>query len=274
MQHFRKMAFMFVILGLLSALPISVSAQPAGNGGKTAGVDTMAASNGEAAFRLFIKNDDSQPHKYALTYGILPNGLQADFILDSKIINEVEVKAQDSVIAVLRVKMPVRASAGTTVINVNIKRDDGQVYDLPVSVTVNNDYSLLITNRIDGLSVITGQDLNFDVSILNNGSKNLNNIKLSFDLPYKWMLQGSNPEELSLKPGENGLYKVKISIPPSQVSGNNTIKASAVSNNITSPKIEIPVTVQNNPNYLFWAIGVIAAAGAGTLLYFRKHGRR
>lgn len=265
---------MFIILGLLWALPLSISAQSVNNGSKTAAVDVMASSAGEASYRLFIKNDDSRQHKYALTYGVLPNGLQADFTLDGKIINELEVKAQDSVIAGLKVKMPANVSAGTTVINAEAKRDDGQIYELPVSVTVNNDYSLLITNRITGMRVITGQDLSFDVSVLNNGSKNLDNIKLSFDLPYKWMLQSSNPEKLSLKPGENGLYKVKIFISPSQASGNNTIKASAVSDNITSPKIEIPVTVQNNPNYLFWVTGVILAAGLGTLLYFRKHGRR
>ena len=212
--------------------------------------------------------------KDALTYGMLPKGLQADFTLDGKIINEVEVKAQDSVIAVLKVNVPARASAGTTVIDAQAKRDDGQIYELPVSVTVNNDYSLLITNRIDGLSVITGQDLSFDVSVLNNGSKNLDNVKLSLDLPYKWILQNTNPEKLSLKPGEDGLFKVKISIPPSQVSGNYKIKAAAISDSTTSPKIEIPVSVQNNPNYLFWVIGFIAAAGFGTLLYFRKHGRR
>lgn len=274
MKRFRKMAFMFAIFGLLTALTLPSLAQSAGTGSKTAAVNNLVSSNGEAYFRLYIRNDDSINHKYALTYGLIPKELQADFILDSKIINEVEVKAQDSIIAGLKVKMPAGASAGTTVIDIQAKRDDGQIYELPVSVTVNNDYSMVITNRIDGLSVITGQDLSFDVSVLNNGGKNLDNIKLSLDLPYKWILQNTNPGKLSLKPGESGLYKVKISIPPSQVSGNYTIKATAASDSTTSEKVGIPVTVQNNPNYLFWIIGIIAAAGLGTLLYFRKHGRR
>lgn len=260
MKRFRMMVLMLFVFGLISALPLSASAQSVSNDSKALTVDAMVSSNGEASFRLFIKNDDSRQHKYALTYWLLPKGLQADFALDGKIINEVEVKAQDSVIVDLKVKMPARASAGTTVIGVEAKRDDGQVYALPVSVTVNRDYSLLITNRINGLSVITGQDLSLDVSVLNNGSKNLDNIKLSLDLPYKWILQGTNPDKLSLKPGENGLYRVKVSISPSQVSGNNTIKAFAVSDTIASPKVEIPVSVQNNPNYLFWVIGVIVAA--------------
>jgi uncharacterized membrane protein len=213
-------------------------------------------------------------HKYALSYGLLPKGLQADFTLDGKIINGVEVKPQNSVIVDLKVKMPAQAAAGTTIIGVEAKRDDEQVYALPVSVTVNRDYSILITNRIKGLNVIIGHDLSFDVSVFNNGNKNMDNIKLSLDLPYKWMLQGTNPKKLSLKPGENGLYNVKISIPPSQISGNNTIKASAVYDSITSPKVEIPVSVQNNPDYLLWVIGLIVAVGIGTILYFRKHGRR
>lgn len=170
--------------------------------------------------------------------------------------------------------MPEQAPEGTTVINVETKRDDGQTGTLPVSVTVNRAYSLLITSRVTGLSVITGQDLSFEVSVMNNGSKSMEGTKLSLDLPYKWILQGTNPEKLSLKPGESGLYKVKVSIPPSQASGNSKIKAYADSANAASPKVEIPVSVQNNPSFLFWIIGIVAVAGIGTLLYFRKHGRR
>ena len=274
MKHFRIMVLMLFAVGLIYALPLLSSAQTVSNDSKALTADSMVSANGEAAFRLFIKNDDSRSHKYVLTYGLLSEGLQADFALDGKIINEVEVKAKDSAIVDFKVKMPVQASAGTIVIDAMANRDDGQAYELPVSVTVNRDYSLLITNRISSLSVITGQELSFDVYVLNNGSKNLDNIKISLELPYKWILQGTNPDKLSLRPGENGLYKVKVTIPPSQVAGNNTIKAFAVSDTVASPKVGIPVSVQNNPNYLFWVIGIIVAAASGTLLYFRRHGRR
>jgi uncharacterized membrane protein len=274
MKYLRFMILVLFIVGLISVFPFSGLAKSTGSDSKTLAVDNMVSANGDASYRLLIRNDDLRPHKYTLSYGLLPKKLQVNFNMDGRAIKELELKAQQNIIVGLNIKMPAQSSAGTTVIDIESKRDDGRVYALPVSVTVNRDYSLLITNQIKGLNVITGQDLSFDVSVLNNGKKNLNNIKLSVDFPYKWILQGVNPSKLSLKPGENGLYIVKVSIPPSQVSGNNIIKASAVSDSITSPKVEIPVSVQNNPNYLFWVIGLIALTGAGTLLYFRKHGRR
>lgn len=272
MKFLKRMTFLFIMLALLSSLSISVSAQSADNSALT--VNAMASAGNEASFRLLIRNADSSPHKYLLKYGPAPGVQQAYFTFGGKTAAQVEVNARDSAQVIFTVKMPDDSTAGTTAIDTQAIRDDGQVFILPVSVTVNHDYSLAITNRLDNLSAITGQELSFDVSVSNDGNKSLDNIKLSLDLPYKWILQSASPGKLSLKPGEAGTCKVRVSIPPSQVSGNNTIKVSAVSDNAASPKVEIPVAVHNNPNYLFGVIGIIALAGAGTLFYFRKHGRR
>lgn len=199
MKHLKRVVLLFIILALLSAMAVSVSAQSVSSSELTA--NTMVSSTNEAFFKLLIKNDDSKPHSYVLSYGPVPDGLQAYFALDGKIATKIEVKAQESAIVSFMVKMPDKTPAGTTAIDTQAIRDDGQVFMLPVSVTVNHDYSLIITNRFNGLSAITGQDLSFDVSVINNGRKNLDNINLSVDLPYKWMLQGTNPEKLSLKPG-------------------------------------------------------------------------
>jgi uncharacterized membrane protein len=260
------------MLVLLSSQSISVSAQSGDSSAFTA--NAMASAANETSFRMLIRNDDSSPHKYLLKYGPVPGVQQAYFTFEGKTATQVEVNAQDSAEVIFKVKMSDDSPAGTTAIDTQATRDDGKVFILPVSVTVNHDYSLAITNRIDNLSVITGQELSFDISLSNNGNKSLDNIKLSLDLPYKWVLQGTNPEKLSLKPGEIETCKVRVSIPPSQVSGNSTIKVSAVSDSTASPKVEIPVSVHNNPNYLFWVIGIIVLVGAGTLYYFHKHGRR
>ena len=272
MKRLKRVTFLFITLALLSFLSISVSAQPADCRAFT--INAMASAANEASFRLLIRNDASSPHKYLLKYGPVPGVQQAYFTLDGKIATQVEVNAQDTAEIIFTVKMLDNSPAGTTAIDTQAIRDDGQVFILPVSVTVNHDYSLAITNRLENLSAITGQELNFDISVSNNGNKRLDNIKLSLDLPYKWILQGTDPEKLYLKPGETGTCKVRVSIPPSQASGNSTIKVSAVSDSTASPKVEIPVSVHNNPNYLFWVIGIIVLTGAGTLFYFRKHGRR
>lgn len=272
MKSMKRVTLWSILLALLSSLSISASAEPTDSHTFTA--NTVASAANEASFRLLIKNDDSSPHKYQLKYGPVPGVQQAYFTLDGKVATQVEVNAQDSAEVIFTVKMAGDSPAGTTAMDTQATRDDGQVSVLPVSVTVNHDYSLEITNRLDNLSAITGQELSFDISVSNNGNKRLDNIKPSLDLPYKWILQGTNPGELSLKPGETGTCRVRVSIPPSQASGNSKIKVSAVSDSTASPMVEIPVSVHNNPNYLFWVIGMMVLAGAGTLVYFRKHGRR
>lgn len=272
MKCLKVVTLLFSMLALLYSSSISISAQLADRSILT--VNEIASPANEASFKLLIRNDDSSPHKFQLKYGPVPGVQQAYFTANGKSATQVEVNAQDSTEVIFSVKMLGNSMAGTTAIDIQANRDDGKVFILPVSVTVSHDYSLIITNRINNLSVVTGQELSFDISVSNNGNKSLDNIKLSLDLPYKWLLKGTNPEKLSLKSGEIATCKVRVSVPPSQVSGNSTIKISAVSDNTASPKVEIPVSVHNNPNYLFWVIGIIVLAGAGTLLFFRKHGRR
>lgn len=271
MKFFKSVITLVFILGLIAGTPLYASSV---SSDKVLAVDNLVAAGKDTFYRIAIKNDDNKIHKYLLSYGTLQKEFKADFLLDGKVIRELKIKEGKSLVVGLHVSVPQSIASGTNVFSVEAKRDDGQNYKLPISLTVNRDYSLAIINQINGLNIINGQSVNFEIAVSNTGSKSMDNIGLKVDLPYKWMVQSVNPEKLSLKAGENGLLKVQISVPPTQVSGNNKIKVSAISDNINSPQILIPVTVQSNPNYLYWVIGLLVVAGISTILYFRKHGRR
>lgn len=257
-----------LIIILAVCFSSAIFASPSDN---SLAVDSLISSD-TASYRIMIKNDDIVSHKYILPSKKLSEEFKATFFLNNKVINEVAINAGDTVITNLQASS-VKKTTGTKVLNVEVKRDDGKIYTLPLSITANSEYSLTITNQINGLNVINGQNLDFDIAVSNTGSKDINNVGLKFELPYKW-LQSINPEKASLKSGEQALFKVKVAVPPTQTSGNNKIKIMAVSDNTSSRENEISVTVQNNPRFIYWAIGLIIIIGLSTLAYFKKHGRR
>lgn len=236
--------------------------------------DTLVLAGGEASFRMLVKNDDNKPHKFLLSCINLQNDFSPIFLQDNKAVASIEIKAMVSSIILLKISIPQSAKAGSDAFAVIIKRDDGKTYTLPLSYTVNRDYSLEITNRIDGLNVINGQSLSFDVAVSNTGSRQLDNVGLKLDLPYKWLVQSITPEKAALKANENRVFKVRISVPSSQVSGNSNVKASAIAGEVSSPQVSIPVTVQSNPVMIYWAVGLLIIVSTATILFFRKHGRR
>jgi len=269
-----KVAIPFMIVfGLFLVTPTVISASTLVKAGQTVAVDSLV-SKGISSYRISVKNTDINSHKYSLSYGTLPSNFKAEFLLEGKVAKQIEVKAKDTVVVLLQVDVPRNVKAGTEIIKVNVKRDDGQNDMLPLSVTMNNDYSLVLTNQVKGLNVINGKSTSFDIEVKNTGSKLLSNVSLKLELPYKWILQSLNPEKVDLKPGESGLFKVQISIPTSETAGNKSIKLASISGSISSPQSEIVITVQNNPNYFYFVVGFIIIIGIVTLLFFRKNGRR
>jgi uncharacterized membrane protein len=234
----------------------------------------MVQAAGETSFHLLIRNEDTQLHNYKLAYDLMPQGMQGKFVQQPKDAAKVAIEPLTSLLVEARISVPESTTAGNHQIIVKVDRDDGQVSFTPLSLTINRDYALSISNEIQNLSGINGQNLSFQIAVANTGKLPLNQVGIKLDLPYKWMVQRVSPEKMNLKPGENGLFNIQLAIPASQAAGNFQLKATAVTGNISSPVKVIPVTIQSNHNYLFWVIALLVLAAISTLLYFRKHGRR
>ncbi|MCJ7688418.1 MAG: NEW3 domain-containing protein [Clostridiaceae bacterium] len=239
-------------------------------------VDIMASKGEEFSTRVLIKNDDVKVHNYILVLNSTPKGFQVGFTLNNKIIDKLILKSGENEVINLKIKVPQTAKAGSNNFSVEVKRDDGKISTMPLSITINNEYSLSIVNSVSGLSVINGQNLTFDVTVSNTGNKKLDNIGLKLDMPAKWMVKSTTPKTLVLKPNENGTFKVQIMVPSSQVTGNSNINlvATTTTGKINSTNVTIPVIVQSNPNFIYWIIGLIIISCIATVIYFRKHGRR
>lgn len=119
-----------------------------------------------------------------------------------------------------------------------------------------------------------GKAAQLSFSLKNDGSKELKSIKLESELPYKWIASQSSDTSINLKPGEKGTLKMTIEVPSSQVAGNFSAKFTALSDEIRSEQVSIPVTVRTSSNIAYWMVGALILIAAFTLVQFRKHGRR
>lgn len=262
-----SLMLMFVAPGLASAQTVSAQDIPVV-------ITQNISAGGETQFGLLFKNNTAASHQYQLSTEALPADCQALFILEGQSVNQLKIQPGQCRALQLKIKASQSAAAGTKYFNVLLKRDDGRVFLQPLALTVNKDYALSITSRQQGLTALSGQSVQFPVSVANTGAKALQQIQLKFDLPHKWVVQQVSPKTLALNPGGEDSFQVQLLVPSSQAAGNEKVQVTAVAKQADSTPATVPVQVQKNPSYLLWAILGVLLAGLATAYYFRKHGRR
>jgi len=224
--------------------------------------------------RILLENIDSKAHRYTLAAQNVPVGFSSVFMLDGKITDSVDISSANKLVVEFRLDTPSSPSNDDFTVRIQLIREDGQQYELPLSFTVNHDYSVEISSQIDNLQSLSGKTMTLNVSIVNTGNKDLKDLTLQVDAPYKWIVTGISPEKTSLAPGENGIYTINVLVPSSQSAGSSNILVTAENKDVISRQITIPVTVTSDLNFVWIILGLVIAAGVGTLFYFRRKGRR
>ncbi|MHB1419653.1 MAG: COG1470 family protein [Bacillota bacterium] len=267
------MALLMMLL-IISSTSVASKALAAGNDVSEISSNLLVVPGTESTSRILIENKDAKIHKFSVGIASLTNGFTAYFTIDGRTAETFDIAASGSKLLEMHLVIPQKVGSDAGIIQVKALRDDGIKYVLPISITVNHDYALEITNQFKKLESLNGQPLTLEVAVKNTGNKELSDIQPKLDLPYKWTINEVLPGKLNLKPGESGVIKVIISVPPTQASGNNTIKIAGFNKNAVSKEVSVPVTVTASTGYAWWAIGMLLVAGVTTILFFRKHGRR
>lgn len=224
--------------------------------------------------RIALENTDTVSHAYTLSNGQLPEGFNGYFSLDGNVVNNITLDASQKNIIDFFIDVPLNTSVADMSIPLEIIRDDGVKESLSVSFTLNQDYALSISSNIQSLKSINGDSIVLEIGVTNTGNKDLTDLSLQVDPPYKWIVENVNPTSLTLKPGENSLYELKVTIPSSGQAGQYPINISCTNSDVTSNSISIPVNVSTSANYFWWITGIIGVLLIFTILYFKKHGRR
>jgi len=268
-----------IIILLLSMLTIMiVSSVSTVFAAEMSGTEFLTGCNlspGESkVISMFIRNADVVSHSYTLTAGDSANSYELYFSKDGAAIKNMTLPAGTNDQVDLNINLSGNASANDDKLTVKAVRDDGKENIVNLSIIINKDYALSVKSMLDKIDVLSGKSVEFTFSVTNNGSNDLNNIKIKPELPYKWFASQATEAVMNLKPGETGTSTIKIDVPSSQVAGNFTGKFTAVSDEKSSSQISVPVTVKTSSNIGYWMIGVLIVIAGFTLLQFKKHGRR
>ncbi|MBR0598475.1 NEW3 domain-containing protein [Sinanaerobacter chloroacetimidivorans] len=273
MKRFKKILLVLNMTVILLATSMSfVFAAEPGNTTLSSGCTLSPGKT--TSVPLFIQNNDSGTHSYNVTAGGMTNNYELYFASGGAPAKAIEVQPGTNAEIDLNISMKGTPSADTDQLTVTTIRDDGKESSVNLTVAVNKDYALSISNMLNKIDTLSGKSTEVTFSVTNNGTKELSSVKLEPELPYKWIAGQSSDTGINLKPGETGTLKMNIDVPSSQTAGNFTAKFAATSNETKSDQISIPVTVKTSSNIAYWMIGALLVIAVFTAVQFKRHGRR
>lgn len=263
------------LLFALLVLPITFPGMPVLAATDSSVTTIYQMNSGETTSSdISIKNGDSAEHNYTLAFDSIPKDFHGYFTKEGKVIQEILIPASSESSITFSVDVPVTTTTTKLAVPLNITRDDGKNETLILSYAMNQDYTVSISSNLSLIKAINGDSITLDIGVTNTGSKDLTNLTLNAEPPYKWITESLEPNTLDLKSGETAIYKAKISIPTSQQAGEYPIKLTCSNSQITSNELTVPVAVSTSFNYFWWVAGSIIVLILFTLFYFKKHGRR
>ena len=269
----RRKRIMMVMMFALIVICIAPSAALAA-GTPAVTIDTLIAPGGSGLIRIAFNNSDTIDHSYKLEVKGLDDGFGFYFSANGSATDTILIPSSGSVVAELNIEAPAEPVQNSYAFTIDCVRDDGETVSLPSQITINSDYTINITSDTNQLETINGKSISVDIAVTNTGNKQLNEISITPNLPYKWVAESVMPDKISLMPGESGVFKVSVLVPTTQGANSSEINFNAGNTEVQSKTLTIPVKVSANANFAFIIIGFVAVAGLVTVIYFRKHGRR
>ena len=227
-------------------------------------------------YKLQLLNSDTIAHFYSLSAVNLPANYKYSFYKDAFLIkNKLEIKPGQVVDILLKVKIPNDFNKDNRFyFSIEDVRDDAVITSIPLSLSIDNSYNLETSSSLENLQVLSGKEIEFSMDVKNNGQKDLSNVALNVDLPYKWQAAVSPQKLDKLAAGQSSSFHIKLFVPATQDSGNKTINVTAKSDQIVAVAKNIPIVVQKGSSYIIIPIIIVVFVFASVVLYFKKRGRR
>lgn len=272
MKLIMNLLAVFIFLFTFAGTVFRASAVENHSASITANITVVSGK--ESVISLAVANNNGKTHQYKLTAQSLPVGFTAWFTHAGIQTDLLELKPYENCILECHISAPAAIQPDLAAFQINLAAEDGSTVAMPVSITVNRDYALEISGGVKNLEMMSGQSMSIDIAVINTGSKELKSLVVKDELPYKWLIESTTPEIITLAPGGQSMFKLDIAVPPGQASGNFSVKMIVLNSDATSNEIVIPVTVKASVGFAWWIAGLVTAVVVTTVLYFRKKGRR
>lgn len=223
---------------------------------------------------LLIQNEDALSHKYNLRISSTQNDYETHFFSNGSEVKGITLPSGSTAEVDLKINTKGNTFLNQELLLVKAIREDGSEKTIPISILINKEYRLNVKSMLPKIDLLNGKAGELTFSITNAGTKDLKSVKLETELPYKWIVSQSDKNIAHLSPGETVTTKITVEVPSSQATGNFNLKFKAVSDEVKSSSISIPVTVKTNTNIAYWMLGGLILIAIFTGIQFKRHGRR
>jgi uncharacterized membrane protein len=166
------------------------------------------------------------------------------------------------------------APAGTYPILVTVSGGGRSVsIELGVEITGSFDIALLTPDERLNLEVEAGSSTEMVLTVVNQGTAPLEEVKLSTVPPRGWEVSFS-PEEIDvIAPGESAQVTATVTPAENAIAGDYRMRVTARTAEV-SDRIEIRTTVQTSAFWGLVGVGIIVVALGALTMVFRQFGRR
>jgi uncharacterized membrane protein len=166
------------------------------------------------------------------------------------------------------------APAGTYPILVTVSGGGRSVsIELGVEITGSFDIALLTPDERLNLEVEAGSSTEMVLTVVNQGTAPLEEVKLSAVPPRGWEVTFS-PEEIDvIAPGESAQVTATVTPAENAIAGDYRMRVTARTAEV-SDRIEIRTTVQTSAVWGLVGVGIIVVALGALTMVFRQFGRR
>jgi len=236
-------------------------------------INLQGDSKANFTFSSKLKNQTGEDQVYALQANP-PEGWSVIFKPNYKQATAVEISPNGTSSVSIEVKPPYNVSAGSYKIPVAAtNRSTSANLELEVVVTGTSELELTTPTGLLSTKVTAGGESRVELSVINSGSAELNDISLKSANPANWTVSFTPSNIASLKPGERTQVFADIKAFDKAIPGDYALNFTAQTKD-TNARAAFRATVKT-PLLWGWVGILIIIATLGVIYYlFRKFGRR
>lgn len=237
--------------------------------------DLKGTPSSSYEYKITVNNESDRDTLVGLS-SQAPAGFQVSFTerYGTQELTSVPIKAGEKKDLKAKVKLPEGIEAGKYKLAV-IAKGDGVAAHLPLGLEVTGQPKVSLSTPDDRLSTqaYAGEDSPLNLVIQNNGSAEVQNVKLASSEPSGWVVKFTPDKIDAIPPGGTQTVKAMVTPPSKAIAGDYMVTLRANGDG-ASDSSQFRVTVRTSTLWGIVGVGVIAAALMVLVVAVMRFGRR
>lgn len=220
-----------------------------------------------------LRNHTAEKQRYALQ-AQAPEGWNVQFKSEGNNVTSVEIEPNESKDIQVDVTPAETVTADTYKIPI-VASSGGTSAELELEAVITGKYGIELSTPDGKVStdVTAGRDRTVELVVKNNGSADLQDIKLSASTPPNWESSFDHDKIPTLAAGESQTIKATISASDDAIAGDYVTTFTAKTAEVSSES-QFRISVKTSTLWGFVGVAIILIVASGLYYIVRKYGRR